>query len=100
MELVETWLSSGPLLESLWLKIKLVSRCPLRLGRKSEPFCFNGERMPLLVAQNLETNKTEQICITVPILAASLAAEFLLMLTVLLIAIVVTLMILSRRDRK
>ena len=107
MEFVGDWVSSAPLLrgEKSGTEIKIIPQCTLRLSRKSEPFCsddVDGARTPSLapVAQNLEVNRTEPLCITVPILVASLAAEFLLLLTVFLIGTVITLVIASRRDRK
>ena len=107
MEFVEDWVRSAPLLrdEKSGTEIKIIPQCTLRLSRKSEPFCsddVDGDRIPLLtpIAQNLEVNRTEPLCISVPILVASLAAEFLLLLTVFLIGTVIALMILSRRDKK
>ena len=106
MELVEVWVSLAPLLrdEKSGIEIKIVPQCTLRLSRKSEPFCsdgVDGDRTPFLpVVQNLEMNHTESLCITVPILVASLAAEFLLLLAIFLIGTLITLLIISRRDKK
>ena len=106
MELMESWVSSGPLLRDVnsGIEIKVVPQCVLRLTRKSEPFCSDSadeDRTPFLpVAQSLEMNRTESLCITVPILVASLSAEFLLLLTIFLIVTIIALLLLSRRDRK
>ena len=106
MELMEAWVSSAPLLrdEKSGIEIKVVPQCTLRLNRRSEPFCSDGsdgDRTPFLpVVQNVEMNRTESLCITVPILAASLAAEFLLLLATFLIGTLITLLIISRRDKK
>ena len=106
MELVEAWVSSTPLLgdEKSGIEINVVPQCMLRLSRESEPFCSDsadGDRTPFLpVVQNLEMNRTEPLCITVPILVASLAAEFLLLLAIFLIGTLITLLIVSRRDKK
>ena len=106
MALVGNWVSTAPLLrgERSGIEIKVVPQCSLRLSRKSEPFCSDGvdrDRTVFLpVAQNLEMNRTEPLCITVPILVASLAAEFLLLLTLFLVGTVLTLLIVSRREKK
>ena len=104
--LLESWVTSGPPLRDIesGIEIKLIPQCTLRLSRKSEPVCSDDvdkDRTPFLpVIQSLEMNRTETPCITVPVFAASLAAEFLLLLTIFLIGTVITLLILSRRDKK
>lgn len=107
MELVGNWANTAPLLrdERSGVEIKIVPQCVLRLSRKSEPFCSAGttdeNTSPFLpVVQNLEMNRTEPLCITVPIFVATLAAEFLLLLTIFLIGTIITLLIASRRHRK
>ena len=110
---LESWVATAPLVDvegfdsGLELEVKLSPNCPLRLSRKSEPLCVTGcdgeRRTGIPVAQEFEMNKTDTVAgcvITVPILVASLAAELLLLLSVFLVGIVVSLAVISRRDRK
>lgn len=110
MQILETWASSAPLLRDetgSGPEMKLTPDCPLRLRKRSEPLCSGREdvdrTLMLPRTQRLEMNQTDPVtdCITLPIFVSSLAAEFLFLLSVFLVAIMVTLLTVSnKRDRK
>ena len=111
VEFLDAWVESGPLLRiqeesNSSLDLKLSPFCPVRLKRWSEPLCTlqldNDGNPVLLNTQPIEVNETDAYndCVSIPIFVASLVAEFFLLLMVFLLGIIITLLIVLRRDRK
>lgn len=103
LEFMKAWIVSAPLARihresSLDIEIKLIPDSLMRLRLRSEPVCDASTVGERVVKVNQTAPQTG--CITVPVFVASLAAEFLILLTVFLIGIVITLLVISRRDRK
>ena len=114
VEYLDAWVDSEPRLglriqgqSDSSLDVKLSPFCPVRLKRWSEHLCsipLNSDGNPVLPnTQPIEVNDTDTYnsdCVSIPIFVASLVAEFFLLLMVFLVGIIITLLIVFRRDRK
>ena len=105
LKLLEAWVVVAPLarihresMASSDIEIKLIPDSLRSLRLRSEPVCDASAVHERVVEVNQTVPQTD--CITVPIFVVSLAAELLILLTVFLIGIVITLLVVSRRDRK
>ena len=108
VKFIETWVAEAPLLRILErtdssFDIKLSPLCPARLKRRGEPLCAVGTNGSTNI-QPIRVNETDRHldydCVSIPIFVASLLAEFLLLLMVFLIGIIVSLLIVYRRERR